>query len=106
MLSQVFSRPHILLGLHTTLAVAGTAVGVNPSSIPNGASAAIIGNVTADANWSYDVDPTGTTGIPLPLDNSIVLEDIDDFSKLRFIQQSGATTITFVWASGVSSRKL
>lgn len=77
--------------------VSTAAIGITVSSIPNGASGAIIGCVAAGVNYGIGTDPTTAVGIPLPVNTAIDFEDnLDTLQRIKFVRVSGTDgLITF-----------
>ncbi len=99
--NTIFTQPTYLLPFATPLTVSTAVVNVSASSIPNGASGAIISNALGQGavNWAYGTNPTTLVGIPLAAGEAMAIEDIADLTQLRFIRESttdGALTFQFV----------
>jgi hypothetical protein len=98
--AAVFTQPVYLMPVATPLVVSTAVVSVSASSIPNGASGALISNAlgAGPVNWLYGTNPSTIVGIPLAAGEVMGLEDSADLTQLRFIRQSttdGALTFQF-----------
>lgn len=101
-IDALFSTPVYFSPNVVALTVSTTVVSIDPSSIPAGASGAIVSNAVGagPVNWAYGVDPSTTLGIPLAAGEAMVFEDArgenGQFPTLRFIRQGGSDgTLTF-----------
>jgi len=99
--NAIFTQPVYFLPFMTPLTVSTTVVSLDPSSIPIGASGALISDAIGSGavNFGYGTDPSTLVGTPLAPGESAAIEDVGDLTQFRFIRQSttnGALTFQFI----------
>ena len=99
--APIFTGPAYFLPFMTPLTASTTVVSVDPSSIPPGASGAIISNAPGGGavHFGYGTNPSTAVGVPILAGEGVVIEDIQDMTQLRFIRQSttdGLLTFHFI----------
>ena len=97
----VFTQPVYLLPSLVPLTVSTTVVSIDPTSIPPGASGALIANRPAagTVHFGYGTDPSTAVGIPIIAGEVMVIEDDTNLVNFRFIRQSttdGVVTFQFL----------
>jgi len=101
MREQLTQRPFHYMGV-LTLTVSGTVVGIAASSIPPGASGAVVANAVGagDVHWLVGSDPSTAFGVPLKAGDALVFRDNPTtIQNLRFIRvgsSDGRVTVHFL----------